>query len=306
MALEYKGNTSWAAILPVLDEHAAWFNQFIQSLFYVSEELAFDHVVKPDSFSQWVLHANRQGDVSGEIIEKLATLNADLFKSSSSLLEMAKTTSQPPPYKNFKDFITLYEEFMIHVRRLERDMLIEGSGYDSFTGLRSVKMFEADLEKELDRLARQGKSFCVSLGRIDRYQEIKASVSSGELNTYIKLMAELIKLSIRTFDDAYYMGENEFALSLKQADVSGGISALERLRRGLEQQNVKITLRDGSVIPLSISCCIVEPVIGHKADELIENLRDDLEGTEQVKTDTVLEYRELSPLQRYIRDGDAS
>ncbi len=306
MPLEYNENTCWTAILPVLDEHATWFNQFVQNLFYVNEELYLDSVPRPTSFSQWVVYANRQEDVSGEIIEKLATLNADLFKSSGSLIDTAKATGQTPPYKNFKDFITLYEEFMIHVRRLEKDMLIEGSGYDSFTGLRSVKMFEADLEKELDRLSRQGKSFCVSLGRIDRYEDIKLSVSPDDLNSYIKLMADLIKLSIRTFDDAYYMGENEFALSLKQADVSGGISALERLRKGLEQQNVKIQLNDGTIIPLSISCCIVEPVIGHKADELIQNLRDDLEGTEQVKTDTVLEYRELSPLQRYIRDGEAS
>ena len=303
MPVEYSKTEHWDALLPVLEEHAQWFNDLIEYLFYQGDEHSIANVAKPTSFAQWVVYANNSDQVQGEIIEKSTTLHADLFEKSDVLVATVQNTNTKPSHNNFKDFVTVFEEFMVYIRRLEKDFMIEGSGIDTFTGLRSKKMLKSDVKRELERLARQGKNFCIAMARIDNFDFIRTHATKSEVDGYIKLVASLIKLSIRSFDDAYYLGGDEFALCLKQADVSGGIAALERLRRELERQNIVMDPGDGQQKPLSMSCCIAEPVESDDVNDLLSNLKADLENSDEEVTDTVLRYRELSPLQRYVKEG---
>lgn len=302
MALKYEDARSWERILPILEEHTEWFHRVLKLFFYSGEIEEYHLDKKPTSFAEWMVESNRENVVQPEIIEKLASLHSDLFKASDILVHNVRETGQKPALKNFQKFMTIYEEFLFNMRRLEKDALIEGAGYDSFTGLRSPKLLVADIEREIDRLDRQGKSFSIALARIDNFSKIHDSVSHDELSGCVKLISDLIKLSVRSFDDAYYLGNGEYILSLKQADVTGGISALERLRKELEHKKIVV---GGSGSLLSMSCCIVEPLVGYNINEMIKNLRDDLNNKNHLsKADTVLEYRELSPLQRYLQEHE--
>tara|TARA_R110001592_G_scaffold16881_10_gene71652 strand:- start:14294 stop:15208 length:915 start_codon:yes stop_codon:yes gene_type:complete len=303
MPLEYKKNEGWEELLPVLEEHGQWFHDLIEFLFYSQEDDVVTGINKPTSFAQWVVYVNESNQTQPEIVEKLTALHADLFETSDVLLASVKKNNAKPSHKDFKNFVTIYEEFMVYVRRLEKDFMKEGSGYDSFTGLRSAKMLKHDVKRELERLARQGKNFCIAMGRIDNFDFIRNNAPQSEVDGYVKLVAGLIKLSIRSFDDAYYLGGDEFILCLKQADLAGGIAALERLRRELERQNIVLEPNAGEQKPLSMSCCIAEPVESDDVDDLLNNLKADLQNTEEEKTDTVLRYRELSPLQRFVKEG---
>lgn len=301
MPLKYTENNEWQALLPVLEEHGEWFRSAMQCLFYPVEAFKHGEMSKPTSFAQWVVEANRSQKIQPELMEKLTILHQDLLKISDLLINAAKAREVKPEWSDFKKFMTLYEEFMHHIRRLENDLVMEGSGYDSFTGLRSQNMFSHDLERELHRLARRGKSFCVALLKIDHFDLLGTHFSADEVGGYIKLIAGLIKVSIRSFDDAYYLGRDEFMLCLKQADVAGGIRALERLKRELEAQGITIQAPGESDRRLSMSCCIVEPVAEDKADGILQNLRLDLADSKEQNVDTVLQYHELSPLQRYVQ-----
>ncbi len=302
MALKYNKNKHYKELLPILDDHAEWFHSLVKCFFYPEEAGELCGINKPTSFAKWSVYVNRKGEVPPEIIDKLSSLHADLFALSDVLVNISRQTGERPPKKDFEKFLTVYEEFFLYIRRLEKDYIIEGSGYDAFTGLRNKNILIVDIERELQRFARQGKSFCIALIKIDNFAAIKEKASEKEVDGYIKLIAGLIKLSIRSFDDAYYLGDDEFALCLKQSDVSGGVSALERLRQELERQGVFINI-DNKDIPLSMSCCIAEPVCDDNIEELIEDLRSDLKNSEFKKTDTVLEYHELSPLERYVQKG---
>jgi len=50
----------------------------------------------------------------------------------------------------------------------------------------------------------------------------------------------------------------------------------------------------------SLSCCVAEPLPNDNLDNLLANMRNDLDTTDK-NEDAVLEYYELSPLQRYIK-----
>ncbi len=302
--LEYEKNKNELDTFgPILQEHGQWFHDLLEHLFYPSEHDPDCELASPTAFAQWVISANRGDVISPEIVERLNTLHTDLFNKASSLCEYVKETQGKPEYKKFKELVTLFEEFIFHVRRVEKDILAEESGFDSFTGLRSKVMLVRDVSREMERLARQGKSFCLALARIDHFEGILKSAKSDEASGYIKLLASLIKISIRSFDDAYYMEKGVFALCLKQADITGGFSALERLRKELEHQKISVQLFDNDAKALSMSCCIAEPVVGDDLDELLENLSNDLAESDMESTDTVLKYRELSALERYAQES---
>ncbi len=301
MAINYSDNEHVEALLFVLEDHASWFHMLLQNIFYPEEAHLLKPIEKPTSFAQWLVKATTDGGaMPPEIIEKLSALHSDLFKVSDALMQISSKTKKKPDRQAFQKFITVYEEFLLYIRRIERDIVLDGIGYDAFTGLRSKKLVRIDIERELQRLARQGKNFCVAMVKIDNFDLIEKYAEQTEKDGYIKLVSSLIKLSIRSFDDAYYMGGNEFILCLKQAEVSGGVSALDRLRKELENQDVIISDDKPS---LSMSCCIAEPVEGDNADELIRNLRFDLSLSQNKKADTVLEHHELSPLQRYVQSN---
>ncbi len=304
MPVDYKNNNGWEALLLVLDEHCQWFHNVIEYLFYAHLDNPSKNIVKPSSFAQWILHAKEDDTVQLEIIEKLTAVHNELFKISDQLVNAMEDTGNRPSHASYKNFVTIFEEFISHIRRLEKNFISESRGYDPFTGLRNKKMLKDDVRRELHRLARQGRNFCLAIASIDNFDSIRNTAHKDEVDGYIKLVASLIKLSIRSFDDAYYMGNDEFVLCLKQADLSGGIAALERLRRELERQKITLDpIRSNYQNPLSMSCCIAEPVDGDDVDELLNNLRNDLKNTDKDSNDTVLKYRELSPLQRFVREG---
>ena len=304
MAVDYHENKHLEALLLVLEDHTSWFHKLIQCLFYSEEADLSDLIKKPTSFAQWFVAAHNDDDLPPEIIENLAALHSDLFKASDILLHNLKESVVKPSFNDFKKILTIYEEFLLYIRRLEKEIFLDGSGFDAFTGLRSKSLIFDDIKRELQRLARQGKAFCVAMIKIDDFDFIQKNVQQDESDGYLKLIASLIKLSIRSFDDAYYIGGDAFVLCLKQADVSGGVSALERLRKELERQDVRLKTDGNSDAALSMSCCIAEPVVGDDAGDLIENLHLDLSSVECKKSGSVLEYHELSPLQRYIREDD--
>ncbi len=297
----YDGNRSWVSLLPVIADHTEWFHTLLQNLFYPEIEDKNISVVKPNSFSAWVASVRGDGIIQEELIEKLVLLHGNLFNAADNLMVEAKQIKVKPEYKKFQTFLNMHEQFLHLLIRFERDFMLEGSGYDSFTGLRSPKVIKQDIERELHRLARRGQNFCIALAHIDNYEAIKEAYPDGRDKVFIKEVADLIKLSIRSFDDAYYMGGCEFVLCLKQADMAGGIAALDRLSAELEKKNINFDFANGEKSKLSMSCCIAQPVQGDDVDELINNLKKDLAKIDR-QAGTVLEYYEVSPLQRYVQD----
>lgn len=295
-------------LFSVLEEYSEWFNRLSLSFFYPFEVRDHQDFVVPTSFTQWVMHTKICDDavVQIEVVEKLSNLNSELLKRAQAIYHQVQLHQGKPQHEDFSAFITLYEEFSIGVRRLEREILMDGNSYDIHTGLRHAKLAEQDISRELARLERQGRSFCLGIVRVDHFDLIRSNIKQDELSGHVRLLADLIKLSLRSFDDAYYLDNGEYLLCLKQSDISGGISALERLRRELERQQIMVDTSPGVGSLMTMSCVITEPVAGVMSLEVIESLRADLRSKDDIKTDTVLQYHELSPLQRYVQESSGA
>jgi diguanylate cyclase (GGDEF)-like protein len=238
--------------------------------------------------------------IPDEFAQRLTKLENDLGAKAEEILRAVKNTTEKPSFIAFDALSVLFEEFTHNIRRLQQDLLRENSGLDPMTGLRNTASLDVDLHREMERLARQGRPFSLALVRIDNLDAITEQAGVPRAEQVIRNVADMIRKSLRSFDDAYRITDNEFILSLKQADIRGGLRALERLRLELERKSIVYDEKGNRTNPMTLSCCVAEPVPGEHTRDLIENLRADLHGADKSEN-IILEYHEMSPLQRFIK-----
>lgn len=289
--------------MPVLGDHLAWYHE-------LQKQILYPQVYKPSalerlaSFHVWFHKAQNKEYVDRPALDSLQKTYYQLHETAEKVLGQVLSSRRAVGAQDFESVAALHLEFCSKIREYERTSILEDGGIDALTGVRNWRQMRKDLKKELDRLERSGKSFTVALTRIDQYDEIVREYSPRDAQEYLKLIASLMKQSLRTFDDAYRTQDNKFVLCLRQSDISGGVSALGRLKELLEEHQEIINLA-GRRVPLTMSCCIAEPIPENDVDEMLRNLNDDLDNMKN-STGTVLEYFEISPLQKFIEnDGDA-
>ncbi len=298
MPLEYNLDGKLKTLSPVLREHRVWFGAVLRAAFYPDSA---GPIETPKSLLPWLAEIKSENVFDVERLNQLQEVH-DKLHAAGAALANAGSPDGKPDVALLESLTSLIEDFATRLDELEKECLLEGMGIDALTGLRSRRALVKDLKKELERFARNGKQFTVAIARIDEYKRIFDAFGDEKAKEYVVLVAGLIKKSMRGFDDAYVFEEDKFVLCLKQSEVQGGLAALERLRHELEEENVIINLGD-SKMPLTMSCCVAEPQPDEKVDELLKNLDDDLGSTDH-EGDTVLQYYEVSPLERYVQTAD--
>lgn len=303
MPLIYDQDSRLRALSPVLDEHAEWFGRVLRHIFYPEKQMAAEMLEIPDNFGHWVQSAEQDETIETESIAQMCRLHDDMRQAAISLIQASEASSGArPEIGGFDALATLYDEFIVHIRRLERDLAATDNGMDRLTGLRNRHVMARDIERELERRARRGRPFCLALARIDNYAELRSNLSRQDHDALVVSVSEIIKQCIRSFDDAYRLGDGEFLMCLKQTEMSGGSAGLNRLKKLLEEHAPFYSL-NGQEIRLTMSSCVAEPQPGDGLDDLIGNMRNDL-NRYGGDADTALEYFEVSPLQRFVSDND--
>lgn len=284
----------------VLDEYIAWQLKLTRSLFYPDVESRTSILEIPDGLPQWIKAREEENKIVSPFVKELLALHGDVCAQAQALLAQASVHNSLPDYKTYKSFCAIFEKFSKYLGELEKESLFENNAYDRLTGLKSREAMLPDIYREIDRLERDGKPFAVAMLQIDEFDKLAEGTDAAELDQIMIKVSDMIKLSLRSFDDAYALGMGVFVLTLKQTESDGGVCALERLRKDLEKHS-----SDG----VTLSSCIAEPVPGDDIGGLLNNLTEDLnshEGDSEDDGGVVMEYYELTPLQRFMKDQAGS
>jgi diguanylate cyclase len=290
MALEYKSQIGLDAIMPVLDEYVVWYGKLMKAYFegVPAKESA------PVVFTEWLLKAEAGNNIDDLMAERLKRIHEGMVQAA--VLFAAKFASREnPPLREYDELSRHYEEFIQMMRRLELDHATENSGFDDKTGLRSIKLMKEDISREMERRARRGNPFSLAVVKINNFKEEWRKNEEGT-RVMIRKISDKIKESLRSFDDAYYLGNEYFLLSLKHADMLGSQAAVSRLNQGITSAH--IPMLDDPIAEISVSTVVSEPTQGDSLDGLLTNMKKDLEGIDT--KGTVLQYNDVSPLQRYL------
>ena len=299
MPLEYETDYQLKELTEISSEYLDWFLKLNARLHYAEARADGKATAVPESFTSWLSDMREEAALDTVLLENLNTRYERLVVLANMLLTDASTSGNPPAFDKSNELAEHYEKFMDTLRRAEKELIFDKNGIDELTGLRKPPVLEKDLEREMQRLSRQGKPFSLAIARLDYFDQIKAEEGS-DIDRYLKHISKLIKKSLRSFDDAYRTGENEFVLALKQADVTGGIRALERLKEFLEMNVYDFSSPKLKSNMVSLSCCVAEAVADGNVNDLLESIRSDLDRLE-TGDDTVLEHFELSPLERFMK-----
>ena len=285
MALEYQSTMRFEKLAPVLEEYADWFASIALCVAYEEEEQNVSRIMLPSSFNIWLEDSQKEDGVTPIIAEEINKVHEDVTRAGASIVSSLKSGVKPG-HSEFVEFKNLYASFLVRIRRLEKDSALDGSGLDEETGLRSAKTIEDDLKKEMDRLSRQGHPFSLVATNIDFF------AAAPDQALALDISVENVKRCVRSFDDAYYLGNGHFLLSLKHADIIGAQACVNRLQQFLKED-------EKNTAKMTMSYCMAEPVPGDDAKVLISHMLQDL-SDHMNDANAVLKLLEMSELERFV------
>lgn len=287
----------------VLDSHAEWFGRVMRWAFYPEDLRSKTPLQSPETFAPWLEEVREDEQISPQALESLSNLYQELRRTAEELIALSTSTGKPEIGK-FDYFVDLYDEFNHKMRRLGLDCVISDTGTDPQTGFRSRQVLFSDLERELERRNRRGRPFCMAYMKVDFFDAIIESMGREKALDLIRRVSEILKVCMRTYDDAYRYGPGEIVWALKHSDLAGGMRAIERLRRLLEDEDIRVTV-NGKSVYFTMSYIVSEPVPGDILPEILEQMRGDLEKFSD-EPDISLQHKEVSRLQLYVGESKTS
>jgi diguanylate cyclase (GGDEF)-like protein len=105
--------------------------------------------------------------------------------------------------------------------------------HDPLTGAANRRMFREEIERELIRCRRYHHPFTVAFVDLDDFKCVNDTYGHEVGDTVLRLVAELIKGSLRVTDVYARLGGDEFALLLPETDYTTALVALHKFRNSL-------------------------------------------------------------------------
>ncbi len=253
----------------VVDDHLAWLSQWHQVAFYggVDRAARADEARMPSSFLQWHDRATFALPNQGPILSRLAELHEPLH-TAAKLVLLRSPDGEAIPVKDYEKVLSRFDEFVTSVRRLERAFSEAAAGLDPLTGLRTRTGLQEDFNREMNRFMNAKTPFTVAMVDIDHFKTINDTYGHDTGDRVLVGVSNTLLRHIRTYDDAYRLGGEEFLLMLKGLDSHGAENVLERLRMAVERAELKAP--DGTPLHMTASFGHVSVSEGATMDALLQ------------------------------------
>jgi diguanylate cyclase (GGDEF)-like protein len=110
---------------------------------------------------------------------------------------------------------------------------------DRMTKLFSHHSFQQNLEDEIARAHRYGKTLSLIMFDIDHFKKFNDTYGHLQGDIIIKEIANILRASVRTIDFTARYGGEEFAVILPEVKAKGAVVVAERIRKTIEQHPFK-------------------------------------------------------------------
>jgi diguanylate cyclase (GGDEF)-like protein/PAS domain S-box-containing protein len=157
----------------------------------------------------------------------------------------------------------------------EKKLLIERLEYlsstDVLTELLNRRALMNKLSYEVNRAERYGSELSIVLCDIDNFKDVNDTFGHAVGDTALRLVAEVLRQSLRKIDIAGRYGGDEFLLILPETSLTGAGNFAERIRAAVEGQTVPT--EDGEVrvtLSLGVTSCTLRGD-GDTIDSLIRD-----------------------------------
>ncbi|MBI1326310.1 MAG: PleD family two-component system response regulator [Alphaproteobacteria bacterium] len=130
---------------------------------------------------------------------------------------------------------------------------------DSLTGLYNRRYFETHLQKLLEKNKEARKTLAVLYMDIDHFKSINDRFGHNVGDEVLKIYAERLKNTLRSFDLLARLGGEEFVVILPDITRDLAYQVAERLRRLIADRPFKVSIPDGQlVVTASIGGVVID------------------------------------------------
>jgi diguanylate cyclase (GGDEF)-like protein len=166
---------------------------------------------------------------------------------------------------------------------------------DALTDLPNRRVFDNDLERELDRAHRYGDAVALAVLDIDHFKAVNDTYGHDVGDEVLRQLARRVRDACRAGDEVARIGGEEFAVILLRTAEKGARAAAERLARSVETLTFSTSAGDLTItVSVGVACAGGE--IGFNALDVFKAADDALyrsknEGRNRVTVSTTKPVR---------------
>ncbi|MFH1158277.1 MAG: diguanylate cyclase [Pseudomonadota bacterium] len=294
MAVSYTQTLSSDMIVAEIKATVVWHAQILRHCFYPESRTSPVEIQPPALLLEWCRQQAEKGGFDKKTSDHLILVYDSLHESARNCASVL-----PPPPDKF-DFLTYnVEAYVTQLRRLQQDLVNAGMAVDTVTGLRTISGMRDDLKREQDRFNRKGTSFSVADIEIDRLPELQVKYDRRNLDFIFAHLAQNIAKTVRSFDDAYYLGKGEYIVVLKHVEFMDACAVMDRLRHSIEA--TVVMLDKGAEVSVTASFGVVEAVQREPVDLMLEHAKSALQKAKQAGGNRIHEFSEQSAFDVFVK-----
>ena len=296
MAVTYEQTLSSDMIVAEIESLVVWYAQILQHCFYPESQTSPVEIQPPAILLEWYKQQAEKDVLDKKTADHLILVYDGLHKASQECASFL-----PPPLDKFNFLTYNMEAYVTQLRRLQQDLVNAGMTVDTVTGLRTVSGMLDEMKREQDRFNRKGTSFSVANIEIDSLPELQVKYDRRNLDFLFAHLAQSIAKTVRSFDDAYYLGKGEYIVVLKHVEFMDACAVMDRLRHSIEMNAVM--LEKGEEVSITASFGVVEAVQREQVDMMLEHAKDALQKARQAGGNRIHEFSEQSAFDVFVKDS---
>lgn len=202
-----------------------------------------------------------------ELINRLDRIThiSDAYQSLAREKELTLTERVNRQLRQLEKIARISDRYqhMMHDLNLA---LREASTHDMLTGLPNRRLLIERLKEETERHRRSGKAFSVAMLDIDRFKLVNDEYGHDSGDAVLIELARVLEAEIREHDICGRWGGEEFLVLLPDTDQQAAHSVMERLRKAIEQLQVRI---NSSALSVTTSIGLAQQQQGDSYSETI-------------------------------------
>ena len=276
-----------------------WRTQVLRKCLFPQAQTATIDPQPPSALLIWCKREADRNMLDRKIEERLSLVHEELARSGRTVMDHT-ANGAALTVELFDSFENQVEALVTQIRRLQQDLADTAGAVDSVTGLRTVAGMKGDLKREQDRYDRKGTSFSVANIEIDNLADVQSKYDRRFQDAIYAGIAHIIAKTLRSFDDAYYLGKGEYVIVLKHVEFRDACTVVDRLRAEIEL--TPIFFAGGEKAKVTASFGICEALPRESADLAVTNAKSALQEAKGAGGNRVSEYRERSALEQYAKD----
>ncbi len=299
MAVSYAQVISTDMIVSEIETILDWRNEIIRQSFFPGSQTRPADATAPSAMLIWCKREADRNTVDRAVVERLMHVHNEMCKAARVMLDHC-AGGAAPTLALYDSLENECDSFINHIRRLQQDLADSSTAVDPVTGLRTVAGMRNDIKREQDRFDRKGTSFSIANIEIDGLEALQAKYDRRGMDLIYASVAQVVARTVRSFDDAYYLGKGEYILVLKHVDFMDACSVMDRLRAEIESNPV--FMQTGEKLKVTASFGIAEAIQREKPEVSVSYAKTALAESKRAGGNRISEYREMSALAQFARE----